>query len=173
MDLLLLFVLSGVTLAFGKRIYSQAMGMHRTTRHVLGDRIALSVLWLIFPARLLAESITCALHGGGGISHGYDRRVDGASCQSDRPADAVRAVVVGLFDLSGAIFIVLPFSRYMHIFTEIPLIFCAATSCIRPRRRDRSTVSDRCLLAVRHLHRPLSVAERIGDRRRAVGLFPA
>ena len=67
MDLLLLFVLSGVTLAFGKRIYSQAMGMHRTTRHVLGDRIALSVLWLIFPARLLAESITCALHGGGGF----------------------------------------------------------------------------------------------------------
>ena len=56
MDLLLLFVLSGVTLAFGKRIYSQAMGMRRTTRHVLGDRIALSVLWLIFPARLLAES---------------------------------------------------------------------------------------------------------------------
>ena len=35
MDLLLLFVLLGVTLAFGKRIYSQAMGMHRTTRHVL------------------------------------------------------------------------------------------------------------------------------------------
>ena len=68
MDLLLLFVLSGVTLAFGKRIYSQAMGMHRTTRHVLGDRIALSVLWLIFPARLLAESITCALHGGGGCT---------------------------------------------------------------------------------------------------------
>ena len=57
MDLLLLFVLSGVTLAFGKRIYSQAMGMRRTTRHVLGDRIALSVLWLIFPARLLAESM--------------------------------------------------------------------------------------------------------------------
>ena len=70
MDLLLLFVLSGVTLAFGKRIYSQAMGMHRTTRHVLGDRIALSVLWLIFPARLLAESITCALHGGGGFLTG-------------------------------------------------------------------------------------------------------
>ena len=70
MDLLLLFVLSGVTLAFGKRIYSQAMGMRRTTRHVLGDRIALSVLWLIFPARLLAESITCALHGGGGFLTG-------------------------------------------------------------------------------------------------------
>lgn len=68
MDLLLLFVLSGVTLAFGKRIYSQAMGMRRTTRHVPGDRIALSVLWLIFPARLLAESITCALHGGGDFS---------------------------------------------------------------------------------------------------------
>ena len=119
MDLLLLFVLSGVTLAFGKRIYSQAMGMHRTTRHVLGDRIALSVLWLIFPAACWPKA-SPALCTAAGISHGYDRRVDGASCQSDRPADAVRAVVVGLFDLSGAIFIVLPFSRYMHIFTEIP-----------------------------------------------------
>ena len=40
MDLLLLFVLSGVALAWGKRVYSRAMGMRRTTRHVLGDRVA-------------------------------------------------------------------------------------------------------------------------------------
>lgn len=35
--------------------------MRRTTKHVLGDRIALSALWLIFPARLLAESMTSAV----------------------------------------------------------------------------------------------------------------
>ena len=67
MDALLLFVLSGVALAWGKRFYSRAMGMRRTTKHFLGDRVALSTLWLIFPSRLVAESLTCALYGGGGI----------------------------------------------------------------------------------------------------------
>ena len=60
MDLILLIVLTGVALAFTKRLYSKAMGMRRTTKHVLGDRIALSALWFIFPARLLAESVTAA-----------------------------------------------------------------------------------------------------------------
>ena len=70
MDLLLLFVLSGVALAWGKRVYSRAMGMRRTTRHVLGDRVALSALWFVFPVRLIAESTTCALYGGGGFLTG-------------------------------------------------------------------------------------------------------
>ena len=123
MDLLLLFVLSGVTLAFGKRIYSQAMGMRRTTRHVLGDRIALSVLWLIFPARLLAESITCALHGGGGFLTGtigewMAHHVNPIVLQTlYEPLWWAYSICLGLF------FVALPFSRYMHIFTEIPLIF--------------------------------------------------
>ena len=123
MDLLLLFVLSGVTLAFGKRIYSQAMGMRRTTRHVLGDRIALSVLWLIFPARLLAESITCALHGGGGFLTGtigewMAHHVNPIVLQTlYEPLWWAYSICLGLF------FVALHFSRYMHIFTEIPLIF--------------------------------------------------
>ena len=70
MDLLLLFVLSGVALAWGKRFYSRAMGLRRTTKHVLGDRVALSALWFVFPARLVAESATCALYGGGGFLTG-------------------------------------------------------------------------------------------------------
>ena len=70
MDLLLLFVLSGVALAWGKRFFSKRMGMRRTTKHMLGDRIALSALWFIFPARLLAESTTCALYEGGGFLTG-------------------------------------------------------------------------------------------------------
>ena len=60
-DALLLLILVGVGLAWVKRIRSRAMGMRRTTKHVLGDRIALSALWLIFPARLLAESMTSAV----------------------------------------------------------------------------------------------------------------
>ena len=37
MDLLLLFVLSGVALAWGKRFYSRAMGLRRTTKHVIAQ----------------------------------------------------------------------------------------------------------------------------------------
>ena len=57
-DALLLLILIGIGLALFKRIRSRAMGMRRTTKHVLGDRIALTALWFIFPARLLAESFT-------------------------------------------------------------------------------------------------------------------
>lgn len=70
MDLLLLFVLSGVALAWAKRFCSRAMGMRRTTRHVPGDRIALTALWFVFPARLAAESITCGIYGMGGFLTG-------------------------------------------------------------------------------------------------------
>ena len=70
MDALLLFVLSGVLLAWLKRLRSRMMGMKRTTKHIFFDRIALSALWFIFPARLVAESITCALYGGGGFLTG-------------------------------------------------------------------------------------------------------
>ena len=123
MDLLLLFVLSGVALAWGKRLYSKAMGMRRTTKHMLGDRAALSALWFIFPARLVAESATCALYGGGGFLTGslggWMRETLGmmALMNIESAAWWVYSSCLGLF------FVAMPFSRYMHIFTEIPLIF--------------------------------------------------
>jgi len=123
MDLLLLFVLSGVTLAWGKRLYSKAMGMRRTTRHVWGDRVALSALWLIFPARLVAESATCAIYGGGGFLTGtigaWMRDAIGVIPMMNVESAAwwVYSSCLGIF------FAAMPFSRYMHIFTEIPLIF--------------------------------------------------
>lgn len=123
MDLLLLFVLSGVALAWGKRLYSRAMGMRRTTRHAWGDRIALSALWFIFPARLAAESLTAALYGGGGFLTGS------LGAALDRVADPAllgHAATAAWWFYScclGLFFVGLPFSRYMHIFTEIPLIF--------------------------------------------------
>lgn len=123
MDLLLLFVLSGVALAWGKRLRSRAMGMRRTTKHVPGDRIALTALWFIFPARLIAESTTCALYGGGSFLTG--------SLGGWMAAHLGTMTLVGLETAAwwfyssclGIFFVALPFSRYMHIFTEIPLIF--------------------------------------------------
>ncbi len=123
MDLLLLFVLSGVGLAWAKRFMSRKMGMRRTTKHVPGDRIALSALWFIFPARLLAESLTSALHGGGGfltgtLGDGFGMMFSPLTLYGmEQTAWWFYSSCLGVF------FVAMPFSRYMHIFTEIPLIF--------------------------------------------------
>ena len=123
MDLILLIVLTGVALAFTKRLYSKAMGMRRTTKHVLGDRIALSALWFIFPARLLAESVTAALTGGGGFLTGSIGGLMAENISSNILQNIETASWWFYSSALGIFFIALPFSRYMHIFTEIPLIF--------------------------------------------------
>lgn len=123
MDLLLLLVLSGVALAWGKRLYSNAMGMRRTTKHVLGDRIALSALWFVFPARLLAESATCALYGGGGFLTGAFGAWMAEHIDTFALMNLETAAWWFYSSCLGIFFVALPFSRYMHIFTEIPLIF--------------------------------------------------
>ncbi len=123
MDLLLLFVLSGVALAWFKRMRSKALGMRHTTKHVLGDRIALTALWFVFPARLVAESATSGLKGSTTFLTGSlgSWMVDtfGTEAVSHFSIYAwwFYSIVLGIF------FVAMPFSRYMHIFTEIPLIF--------------------------------------------------
>ncbi len=123
MDLLLTIVLSGVALAYAKRLYSRAMGMRKTTKHVIGDRIALSALLFIFPARLVAESLTSAIYGGGSFLTGsvgslFERIIPQQNIAwAFESAWWFYSICLGLF------FIALPFSRYMHIFTEVPLIF--------------------------------------------------
>lgn len=123
MDALLLFVLSGVALAWFKRFRSKALGLRRTTKHVLFDRVALSALWFIFPARLVAESLTAAIYGGEGfLTGGIGGVLSGV---------VEREVLMMMYEPSwwfysamlGIFFVAMPFSRYMHIFTEIPLIF--------------------------------------------------
>lgn len=137
MDLLLLFVLSGVALAWFKRFRSRAMGMKRTTKHVLFDRVALTALWFVFPARLVAESITSGLHGGGsfltgGIGAGLAAAVPPeALAMAYEPAWWFYSCALGVF------FVAMPFSRYMHIFTEIPLIFLRHYG-LRPEAREKS-----------------------------------
>lgn len=126
MDALLVVVLMGVALAWFKRVRSKSMGIKRTTKHIFWDRMALSALWFIFPIRLIAESVTSGLVGshtfltgsfGAFLMDGFGR----SALQAAEPiAWWTYSILLGVF------FVSMPFSRYMHIFTEIPLIFMRA-----------------------------------------------
>jgi Fe-S oxidoreductase len=119
MDLLLVFVLSGVALAYYKRLNSKFLGMKRTTKHVPGDRIALTALWFIFPLRLLAESFSSGAFGGGS----FLTASLGSFLDSFLPSDALYHPFWWAYSFSlGIFFVALPFSRYMHIPTEALLI---------------------------------------------------
>ena len=137
MDLLLLFVLSGVAMAWFKRARSRALGMKKTTNHILFDRIALSALWFVFPLRLLAESVTAAIYGGGSFLTGGI----GALLVNSIGVEALDYVYEPLwwcYSLAlGVFFTTMPFSRYMHIFTEIPLIFLRHYK-LRPEAMEKS-----------------------------------
>lgn len=123
MDLLLLMVLSGVALAWFKRMRSRALGMKRTTKHVLIDRVALSALWCIFPLRLLAESLTAAGKHNGGFLTGSLGSLFEAWMSPEVLAVATETAWWLYSFALGIFFVAMPFSRYMHIFTEVPLIF--------------------------------------------------
>ena len=123
MDALLLFVLSGVALAWFKRLRSRVLGMKQTTKHTLWDRMAMFSLWFVFPARLVAESAASGIDGGqsfltGTIGH-WMLDTFGIEHVFNISAGAwwFYSFVLGIF------FVSMPFSRYMHIFTEVPLIF--------------------------------------------------
>ena len=120
MDLLLLFVLSGVALALIKRIYSRIFGMKKTTRLKIGDWLAMMTLWFIFPLRFLAESTTSGIYHNGGFLTGSAGNFFATFLPLQNlsyMAWWAYSIVLGLF------FIALPYSRYMHIFTEVILIF--------------------------------------------------
>ncbi len=137
MDLLLLFVLSGVAMAWFKRVRSRALGMKRTTNHILFDRIALSALWFVFPMRLVAESITAGIYGGGSFLTGGIGSLLANTFDIHtltllyEPAWWMYSTALGVF------FISMPFSRYMHIFTEIPLIFLRHYR-LKPEAKEKS-----------------------------------
>jgi Fe-S oxidoreductase len=120
MDLLLIFVLSGLALAWVKRIRSRMLGMKRTTKHILPDRLALTFLWFIFPCRWFAESVTAGISGSGGFFTLYSGKILAGFLPLEHlflPGWWAYSIALGGF------FILLPFSRYMHIFSEIGLIF--------------------------------------------------
>lgn len=123
MDLLLLMVLSGVGLAWIKRMRSKALGLKRTTKHVLVDRVALTALWFIFPLRLTAESFTAAIKNNGGFLTGTLGELI-TSAMSPEVVAGFNSAAWWLYSFTlAAFFVSMPFSRYMHIFTEVPLIF--------------------------------------------------
>ncbi len=120
LDFLLLVVLSGITLALIKRTASKMFGMQKTTKLKLGDKAALLSLWMIFPVRLVAESFAAGAHGTGGFLTGTLGSLFAGFLPVSElmyPMFWVYSIVLGVF------FISVPFSRYMHIPTEILLIF--------------------------------------------------
>ncbi len=137
MDLLLLFVLSGVAMAWFKRLRSRALGMRKTTNHILFDRIALSALWFIFPLRLVAESITTAIYGGGSFLTGSIGELLAGSVGVEVLSYMYEPVWWLYSTALGVFFVAMPFSRYMHIFTEVPLIFLRHYR-LRPEAKKKS-----------------------------------
>ena len=121
MDILLLYVFSGLTLAIFKKFWSKPLGMKRTTRHNLTDRVAKAALWCIFPFRLLAEGATSAIYHNGGflvVAMGNLLRTMGLD------NDIFEYNTWMFYSLAlGVFFTLMPFTRYMHIFTEVFLIY--------------------------------------------------
>ncbi len=120
MDFLLVFILSGVLLAYYKRLNSRLFGMKKTTQLKLGDRVALSSLWLIFPLRFLAEAISAGIHKNGSIIS----QPTGNMLVHFLPAQSFELPLWWAYSLAlSMFFLALPVSRYMHIPVEVVLIF--------------------------------------------------
>ena len=118
MDLLLLFVLSGLFIAIIKRFYSKITGMKRATKHNIHDRITLISLWCIFPLRLTAESISAGIkHNGGFLTQLLGDTL------SFLPLEMIELPFWWGYSFALCFFFIgMPFTRYMHIFTEVLLI---------------------------------------------------
>ncbi len=115
MDFFLLYVLSGVGMAMFKRFHSIVLGMRHTTKPSFADRVALYSLWMIFPLRLLAESFTADLSGGSFLTVPVNHLwhwIFGDNLFFG-PVWWAYSICLGLF------FAAMPFSRYMHILTEV------------------------------------------------------
>ncbi|MEI6123394.1 MAG: (Fe-S)-binding protein [Bacteroidota bacterium] len=119
MDFFLLLVLSGVLIAFTKRIYSKVVGLKRTTKLKAFDIFAMLSLWLIFPLRLFAESMAAGMyHTGGFLTQPLGNFFAGLL-----PLQTLSYIMWWGYSIAlGVFFVCLPYSRYMHIPTEIILI---------------------------------------------------
>ena len=132
MDFFLLVVLSGITLAIIKRVRSLWFGMRRTTRPSVLDMVGLYSLWAIFPLRLLAEGFTAHISGGSFLIIPLNWIVRGFLGNEVNMVPTWWAYSIAL----GVFMFVLPFTRYMHIPSEMLLIpFRNAGLCIRHPRK--------------------------------------
>jgi Fe-S oxidoreductase len=120
MDFFLALVLSGVLLAILKRFSFRPFGLKKSTKLRKRDNFALICLWFIFPLRLLAESFTSATYQSGGFLTGSLGNLFSHISYAPQLAYAswwMYSIALGSF------FCALPFSRYMHIPTEVLLIY--------------------------------------------------
>ena len=118
MDFFLLIILSGIILAIIKRARSRIFGMRRTTNPSFTDLIGLYSLWCIFPLRLLAEGFTADISGGSFLTKSLNNvlHIFFSDHMNMLPTWWAYSIALCIF------MCVLPFSRYMHIPTEILLI---------------------------------------------------
>ena len=118
MDFFLLIILSGIILAIIKRAHSRIFGMRRTTNPSFTDLIGLYSLWCIFPLRLLAEGFTADISGGSFLTKSLNNvlHMFFSDHMNMLPTWWAYSIALCIF------MCVLPFSRYMHIPTEILLI---------------------------------------------------
>jgi Fe-S oxidoreductase len=126
MDFLLSIILTGIVIAMVKRLYSKIVGMKKATQHVLFDKFTMISLWLIFPLRLIAESVTAnRYHNGGFLTENFGRLINYVFPTVSNDAFWYLETTWWLFySLAlGVFFTSMPFSRYMHILTEPFLIF--------------------------------------------------
>lgn len=118
MDFFLLLVMSGIALAIARRVKNYMFGVKRMARPTFLNVIGLYSLWAIFPLRWLAESFTAHISGGSFLTV---------------PANWLFRQFLGnelymlptwwAYSIALCIFMcVLPFTRYMHIPTEMLLI---------------------------------------------------
>jgi len=118
MDFFLLMIMSGITLAIARRIKNYMFGVKRMARPTFLNVVGLYSLWAIFPLRWLAESFTAHISGGSFLTV---------------PANWLFRQFLGnelymlptwwAYSIALCIFMcVLPFTRYMHIPTEMLLI---------------------------------------------------
>lgn len=123
MDFLLLFILSGLVMIILKRKDSTKFGLKANVKRTKIDIITTYSLWAIFPLRLICESFNCSVYGGGGFLTANLGELLHRTF-SDDFLYYTNETSWWLYSICSAIFMVtLPFSRYLHIFAEIPLIF--------------------------------------------------
>ncbi len=119
MDIILIFILTGLIFAVIKRFRSRATGLKKITKHSTIDRLSLTFLWMIFPLRLLAESSTASYSGNGSIIS----QPLGDFLSGFLPTYELSMIFWWLYSISlGAFLLSIPFTRYMHIPTEVVLI---------------------------------------------------
>ena len=118
MDFFLLVIMSGIAIAIIKRFRSRIVGMRRTTRLTLTDRIGLYSLWSIFPLRWIAEGFTAGVAGGSFMTLPINWLLKSFMSNPENITVAWWAYSIAL----GTFMVVLPFTRYMHIPAEMLLI---------------------------------------------------